>query len=99
MGSKGIDLLVYAVSAFGLAWCISNSKVSFPLRLRLDAYGYKWTLALLECPACLGWWTGLVAYFAGETPTSISQWWTAGLFTMASNLLLAKFAGLLDEHE
>jgi len=99
MGSKGIDLLVYAVSAFGLAWCISNSKISFPLRLRLAELRWTWTLALLECPACTGWWLGIFAYFAGETPSSIGQWWIAGLFTMASNLLLAKLTGLLDEHE
>jgi len=99
MGSKGVDLLVYAVSAFGLAWCISNSKVSYPLRLRLAEAGSVWMLALLECPACLGWWLGIFAYFASSTPAALGQWWTAGLFTMASNLLLAKLAGLLDEHE
>jgi len=55
------SLLIIAISAFGLAWVIADSKISLPGRkiiagkLGPDSL----FLAFLECPPCLSFWIGL----------------------------------------
>ena len=57
-----IDLFVYTISAFGLAYIVGHSKISLPFRERLGRNEFGddppwWTvirlfaLTLLECPA------------------------------------------------
>lgn len=59
-------------------------------------------LTLIECPACTGFWIGVV--FArtdiGRDLITGSLWitgWILGLWTVATNLILARLAGLTSE--
>lgn len=63
-----------------------------------------WLLMLIECPACVGFWVGLLSFGRLFTPAiegGVSGRWAGAfqlaLFTCASNLLLAKLAGLMEE--
>ena len=94
-----ISLVVYSLTSFGFAWVIGFSKISYPIRLHLGEHKVflnGWLLALMECVGCVGFHLGWISYFFGLAPKGISEWWVAGFFTAGSNLILAKFAGLLD---
>lgn len=68
-----------------------------------------WLAALLECPACMGWWIGLSAgtfapdFFWHAAPgitmsadlAHLSTVLIVALATSASNLLFSKFIGLV----
>lgn len=100
-----VALVLYAVGAFGFAYIVGFSKISLPMRLALETeptkapplayYVRATTLMLLECPACLGFWFGLI-YGWLHRPEWVTPLGLA-LFTCGSNYLLARFAGLLDE--
>jgi hypothetical protein len=94
-----IDLFIYSLAAFGLAYIVGWSKLSLPLRERLNPKSLF--LALLECPACLGTWVGFAAgYWAWSRGFSSLGWQMSvavgGLYTCASNLILARLTGLLE---
>lgn len=107
---KGV--LVFAVAAFGLAYIVGFSKLSLPVRSLIappagttaDSASLKDVVrlalvTLLECPACFGFWVGLIYGFACH-PKWAPDALGLALFTCGSNYLLAKFAGLLEEsHE
>jgi len=90
-----ISLLVYSVAAYGLAWIVGLSKISYPLRMRLSTMGALGSLlvVLLECAGCVGFHQGWIAYVLKLTPAELPHWWIAALFTATSNLVLAKLAG------
>lgn len=55
---------------FGLAYVLAASKISLPFRALLATWAEfkymlwpvaKFVLALIECPACFGFWSGLTA--------------------------------------
>lgn len=62
------------LAIFGASWIIADSKISLPVRSWIAGYrptvpppvAYAvprfrlWLLDLLECPACLSFWIGLV---------------------------------------
>jgi uncharacterized BrkB/YihY/UPF0761 family membrane protein len=100
------NLTIYCVVAMGLAYVVGLSKISLPIRRVIAVIGEAlggpfrwlvyWLLSLLECPVCFGFWTGFVAahYSLGPVP---GRGWTAvvnGLFTAASNGMLAHLSGL-----
>lgn len=85
-------LIVYVVAAFGLAYIVGHSKISLPVREWIARTKLAWFLELIECPACLGFWIGLVASFFLGT-----NWFVWALFTSGSNFLLGKFSGLIVE--
>lgn len=94
-----ISLLTWSVVAFGLAWVIADSKLTYPFRKAwADTQRSSpavFLLALFECPACLGWHLGWAGYLFGIAP--FTSWWQAAFFTCGSSLLLAKYVGMLDE--
>lgn len=103
-----IALVLYLLAAFGFAFVVGHSKISLPLREALanNARGFRlWLVALLECPGCLGWWTGAAVgwFWAGAVmsvaaPISLAQIGCSVLLafaTAASNLLLAKYVGMV----
>jgi hypothetical protein len=94
------ELLVYSVAAFGLSWVLADSKISLPFRERLAArasWPAVFLLALVECVACTGFHIGWVGQLLGVAP--FAHWYLAAFFTCASNLMLAKYVGMLDEGE
>lgn len=91
-------LIVYAFIAFALAWIVGHAHVSYPFRLALSKGGAlgRVIVTLLECVGCFGFWEGLAAYLLHLSPNPLNHWWEAALFTTASNLVLARFAGISD---
>lgn len=105
------NLLLYSVASFGFAYILGHSGISLPARKLLDPGGSTpnpgvavrvLLLALIECPACLGFWTGLVSalwifsVFPGHGWMGVIG---SALFTCGSNLLLARLAGLYSIEE
>lgn len=70
-------LLLYVFASFGAAFVLGYSKISLPLREflagaaqpyegpnqsgRVLSFTARWLLSLLECPACVAFWLGLVS--------------------------------------
>lgn len=97
-----VALFSWAVTAFAFSWVIADAKVSLSFRMALDTakhkkvFGAGALLTLVECVACSGWWTGLIGQIVGVAPFSSLP--AAAFFTCGSNLLLAKWVGLLDDN-
>lgn len=119
--------IVYTLAAFGLAFIISFSKISLPIREwiapqipeRRGTFGdysaspapfaaaRTWLLALLECPACLGFWTGvaavlldrytgiLAAFTMTSWPVPLAAIFLA-LYTCATNFILGSITKLIE---
>ncbi len=54
---------------------------------------------LIECPMCLGWWTGVLSahvVLVVDGPFVVQLWWwlVVGFFTSASNFILARLTNL-----
>lgn len=110
MSANGFVLLVlYFLSAFGFAFIVGHSKISLPFREWLAPvvqvpgpqpffHLRAFLLALIECPACLGFWIGVIV-FATHIVTLPLPFWLGlsllALSTCAVNLLLAKYVGLV----
>lgn len=100
-----MDLLVYMVAAFGFAYIVGRSRISYPIRLAVNLIGswpnpvwrpLRWFVILIECPACLGFWIGGAAAYRFDVSliglNAISSAVIAGCFTSASNLLFYALA-------
>lgn len=102
---EDLAVVVYAIAAFGLAYIVGHAQISrrpreFAARVVFGraAVG-EFFVDLLECPACFGFWTGLVAGALGVTPnapTGVAGALLFGLFTSGSNLLLALSVGIVQ---
>lgn len=55
-----IPLVIHTFAAFGLAFVVGFSRISLGFREWVAARSV-WGIALLECPACLGYWIGLAS--------------------------------------
>lgn len=91
------ELVIWALAAFGLSWSVADSKLTLPSREWMSRQGRiaNWALVGMECVACTGGHIGWIGYLAGLAP--FEHWYIAAFFTCASNLLLAKLVGMLDE--
>lgn len=96
-----IELIIYSVASFGASYVVGHSVISMPLRYRLAPPETAtpinairlWIVTLIECPACLGWWTGAIIGGA------IDGWWgifIGAFYTAGSNYILAKVTRLID---
>lgn len=100
-----IQLLVFTLAVFGVAYVLGYAKITFQLRSKLDRPGFrKWLLDLLECVACTSWWMGNFAFLAGIAPEIFYTWrslvvgqMVCAFYCCASSLILAKFTGLTDD--
>jgi hypothetical protein len=96
-----VDLVIYVFVMFGLAYIVGHSVISRPLREWLAKWHTAgWLLTLIECPACFGFWEGVVAALLILTPGLIGDVFFMNviawaLFTSGSNFLLAKLTGLM----
>lgn len=99
-----LEFLVYAFAAFGFAYIMGMAKVSFPIRsllLRLSQWAwytrpFGWLVDLLQCPMCLGFWTGVVAAVRFDVSlvglNAVSSAVVAGCVTAGTNALLFSLA-------
>lgn len=98
-----IALIIYCGVVFGAAWGIGMSELSYPFRSLIAAGGgtkapfRQLIVTGLECPGCLSFHLGWLAFLSGLTPQGIFHyWWEAALFSATSSLIIAKVAGLTD---
>lgn len=103
--------VIYALACFGLAYVVGHSFITVALREAIlgERTGEKvsfvlavreWIVDMLECPACFGFWTGLIASLVGATPFALDApaWASAmtwGLFTAGTNYTLARITNLV----
>ena len=92
-----IELFVYSVASFGASYIVGHAVISRGLREwiigKYDHGPRYWMITLIECPACLGFWTGAIVGGA------VDGWWgvvIGALYTAGSNYILAKLTRLVD---
>lgn len=100
-----ISLALYFLAAFGLAYVVGHSAISMPVRLLIGGPEGQpraflgFLVALLECPACFGTWTGLVAGAFLPGLFQQSTWWAGALVaacaTAGLNFIIGKATGLM----
>lgn len=97
-------ILMYVVTVFGLAYVIGHSVITKRPRELLFEFGSVfppavWLVLLLECPACLGFWTGLIIglVWPASYIVILAPWpaVTLAFFTAGSNFLLGRATGLM----
>jgi hypothetical protein len=100
-----VSLIIYTLAAFGFCWGVGHSKLTLPLRSSMDYYTRTrvlgrgpvyLTLLLMECPACLGFHVGWIAYALHVAPV-FTSWYTAAFYTAGVNYLLGRVSGLITE--
>lgn len=103
-----IELFVYTVAAFGLSWVAADSKISYPLRKRLDRPTDKlgtmginvlaiFLLLLIECIACFSFHIGWIAVAFGLAPFfshSVAGAIFCAFYTCGASFMLARIARL-----
>lgn len=97
-------LVLYTLSAFGFWYIVGASVISYPARAALRRLARSTDLLttlleLLQCPACLGFWIGFVAAFTRYSPAPGVDCFMLGLYTSATNLVIAHLTDLMPEHE
>lgn len=100
-------LFIFFAAHFGFAYIVGHSKLSFPFRAAFVGDGKstlrQWIVALVECPACLGFWTGA---FSGAFawPIALStdfgsvgfRVFVSALAVSAVNFVLATYTKLME---
>jgi hypothetical protein len=101
--------LLYFVAAFGLAYLVGHSVISAPIRSFIGGPIDKpraylgLIIALLECPACFGTWTGM-AIGSIRPEIFLQSSWSAGAVVAACatagvNFILGSLTGLMPHEE
>ena len=100
-----MSLLIYAITVFGFEYIVGRSVISqFPREIYADVFQKSnialFLLALIECPACLGFWIGLIValkwpLYAASLIASDSVLLFA-IFTSGTSLILGKLTRVMD---
>lgn len=95
-----VALFAYTISVFGLAYIVGHSRISRPVRLALYDTGGRWIrllVELLECPACFGFWVGIVAgtylTIAWHGPFLVP--FGVAAYTCGANFIIGRATGLI----
>lgn len=97
-----IQLVFYTFFAFGLSYVLGQSVISLRWRILL-AKRFPFLTALIECPACLGFWIGAATGFVWAPPvwfpsTSVIAWsFALQFYTPATNYLFGRATRLMEE--
>jgi hypothetical protein len=90
--------IVYIVAAFGIAYVFGFALITKRAREIMFSFApTRWLVLLIECPACFGFWIGILAVMLDVVPFTLLdynglQW---AFFTSGSNLILAKLTKLI----
>jgi hypothetical protein len=104
------SLALFFLACFGFAFAAGHARISLPLREWIDP-GHKaetpggvaraWLIALMECPACLSFWCGLLGgLLYVEPPAAVPRLlWAVELAfaACAVSFILATVTGLTRE--
>lgn len=73
------------VVAYGLAYLAGEASIFTFVRLRLlSRLRSQWAVALIYCPACLGWWTGVVTAIGAMALGVVGDWQAVAWLPFAS---------------
>lgn len=88
-----ISLFITTLACFGLAFAAGHAHISLAPRRWLAKRGFlgRWIVELVECPACLGFWLGLVA------PQQIVPRLVFGFFICGTSFILGRLTGLIHD--
>lgn len=102
-----ISLFVFTVAVFGVSFCLGQSKISYPFRVRLSpgnkiespvALARSWVLTLIECNACCSFWIAAASVYLGVAPhvfgVGVQGGALCAFYCCATSLILAKISGL-----
>lgn len=98
-----MSLLIWFLLAFGFCYTVGHARVSLGVRTWMSGFPrLTWFLLLIECPACLGFWVGLVGgLLLPMLPPAPFQGWLAapalGFATCAVGYILGRATGWIQE--
>lgn len=96
-----IELIVYALVVFGIAYGIGHTKLTYGFRKWLSHgnAAQVWLLLLLECVFCVSFHLGWLAVYFKVAPffdRDLRGGLECAFFSAATSLILGRTAGLLD---
>lgn len=81
--------------AYGLAYILGESAILTYARLGLlSRLRSQWTVTLVYCPACLGWWTGLVVA-VGAVELGFAHDWRSVLWLPFGSMVVGQVRSML----
>lgn len=95
------NVIIYAVAAFGLAYILGHAVISQGAREALWERGNaaRAIVMLLECPACCGFWIGLIVgamdFVFYDVHDMARRGFLAACFTAGSNFILGRLTKLV----
>lgn len=92
-----MDFIFWILSAFGLAYVLGHSLITAGLRgfiFRKGRLPGRWFVWLLECPACVGFWTAIILAWVRHQrePGILIQ---SGLVLVATNYIFSRLTKLI----
>jgi hypothetical protein len=101
--TPALNLFFYTITVFGFCYAVGHSKISLRPREILSRYPIGETFVeMAECPACLGFWLGLIAgtilpfITPIPVPTALSPFLFA-FYTCGTGFLLGRLTGWIPE--
>ena len=100
-----LALAFYVLAVFGFCFAVGHAGVSQGVRESM-AYWQRpltdWLLALVQCPACLGFWVGLGTGAVHPALVPFELVWplaalALGFFTCGANYVLGVATGWISE--
>lgn len=86
------QLLVLGLLSASIHWLIARAHITE----LFWANAHGWLGRLLRCPACTGWWLGLLLGLAGLRPFTLHYAWTAIVFSgVLATILTPVFEGVM----
>lgn len=86
------QLFVLGLLTASIHWLLARSRVGEPIWSHVRGTADE----LLRCPACSGWWLGLLLGIAGLRPFTLWWTWTAPMFSGLFGVILTPvFEGAL----
>jgi hypothetical protein len=99
--SSIVWLIVISLASYGLWYTVGRGKISEGFRNRLNV-GHPMLIAMLECPGCFGFWTGLVLLISTKLvawPVDYLQLLMLPFTIVATNRLLHGIATFGDRND
>ncbi len=91
-----LEIAKLLLAAYGFAWFLGRSKLTLGFRRWLAQVPSPWLLALLECPGCVGFWTGYL-YVARRSWDTFVPAVLTGFVVLTTNLLLESITSHIKE--
>jgi len=104
--TPALNLFFYTITVFGFCYAVGHSKISLrPREILSRRQPGIFLVELAECPACLGFWLGLIlgiffpsilSSFNGDLP-NITIPIVLAFYTCGTGFLLGRLTGWIPE--